>query len=141
MVEMLLCIDRILDVWFIVLDWFFFFFQAEDGIRDLTVTGVQTCALPIFDGLSQIAYGHEVIVDHVLPAPGIASPEVHVGLENVVEASGELVTIRGNASNGGEVVTEAGLVWRGHVGGGEKGRGCGVPTLLRNLHVWPRHVG
>src|SRR2546430_13056941 len=27
--------------------WFFFFFQAEDGIRDLTVTGVQTCALPI----------------------------------------------------------------------------------------------
>src|SRR2546430_6394206 len=30
-----------------VLFLFFFFFQAEDGIRDLTVTGVQTCALPI----------------------------------------------------------------------------------------------
>src|SRR2546430_3311989 len=29
------------------LHFFFFFFQAEDGIRDLTVTGVQTCALPI----------------------------------------------------------------------------------------------
>src|SRR6266853_1423507 len=29
---------------------FFFFFQAEDGIRDLTVTRVQTCALPIFPG-------------------------------------------------------------------------------------------
>src|SRR5207245_5412266 len=27
---------------------FFFFFQAEDGIRDATVTGVQTCALPIY---------------------------------------------------------------------------------------------
>src|SRR5216683_4045777 len=27
--------------------FFFFFFQAEDGIRDLIVTGVQTCALPI----------------------------------------------------------------------------------------------
>src|SRR5256885_16396950 len=26
----------------------FFFFQAEDGIRDYKVTGVQTCALPIF---------------------------------------------------------------------------------------------
>src|SRR5207248_6297384 len=26
----------------------FFFFQAEDGIRDRTVTGVQTCALPIY---------------------------------------------------------------------------------------------
>src|SRR2546430_5635829 len=33
----------------------FFFFQAEDGIRDLTVTGVQTCALPISvrDSLAQ----------------------------------------------------------------------------------------
>src|SRR2546429_3451919 len=28
---------------------FFFFFQAEDGIRDVAVTGVQTCALPISD--------------------------------------------------------------------------------------------
>src|SRR5437773_5046746 len=28
--------------------FFFFFFQAEDGIRDRDVTGVQTCALPIF---------------------------------------------------------------------------------------------
>src|SRR5256885_8025014 len=32
--------------------YFFFFFQAEDGIRDYKVTGVQTCALPIlFDAL------------------------------------------------------------------------------------------
>src|SRR5215203_6596722 len=30
-----------------VLIWFVFFFQAEDGIRDIGVTGVQTCALPI----------------------------------------------------------------------------------------------
>ena len=29
---------------------FFFFFQAEDGIRDRLVTGVQTCALPISNG-------------------------------------------------------------------------------------------
>src|SRR5256886_4637956 len=32
----------------ILFSFFFFFFQAEDGIRDLTVTGVQTCALPIY---------------------------------------------------------------------------------------------
>src|SRR5207248_4905370 len=35
-----------------------FFFQAEDGIRDRTVTGVQTCALPIFElelGTSDVA--------------------------------------------------------------------------------------
>src|SRR5256886_4516282 len=37
-------------IWILV-----FFFQAEDGIRDLTVTGVQTCALPI---LMAAAAGH-----------------------------------------------------------------------------------
>src|SRR5689334_24574224 len=35
---------------FFVFFFFFFFFQAEDGIRDGTVTGVQTCALPICRG-------------------------------------------------------------------------------------------
>src|SRR2546427_4173913 len=36
----------------------FFFFQAEDGIRDLTVTGVQTCALPILGPTGPIySYG------------------------------------------------------------------------------------
>src|SRR5207245_6404819 len=42
-----------------------FFFQAEDGIRDATVTGVQTCALPIYfigqypvwDGVSKRQFG------------------------------------------------------------------------------------
>src|SRR3712207_6876643 len=33
--------------------FFFFFFQAEDGIRDIGVTGVQTCALPIFSPRAQ----------------------------------------------------------------------------------------
>ena len=28
--------------------YYYFFFQAEDGIRDIGVTGVQTCALPIY---------------------------------------------------------------------------------------------
>src|SRR5690606_33556675 len=32
---------------------FCFFFQAEDGIRDFHVTGVQTCALPIIDGIGR----------------------------------------------------------------------------------------
>src|SRR2546430_3326315 len=47
---------------------FFFFFQAEDGIRDLTVTGVQTCALPIsrvgFYGLD--LYSLHASIDAVL---------------------------------------------------------------------------
>src|SRR5256885_8398237 len=33
----------------------FFFFQAEDGIRDYKVTGVQTCALPIYFGIARLA--------------------------------------------------------------------------------------
>src|SRR6266478_8358815 len=40
--------------------FFFFFFQAEDGIRDLTVTGVQTCALPIWDLRDVLALQAEV---------------------------------------------------------------------------------
>src|SRR5256886_4204661 len=48
-------------IWYLVIllraSRLFFFFQAEDGIRDLTVTGVQTCALPILmaNGRSLIA--------------------------------------------------------------------------------------
>src|SRR5467141_4651771 len=34
--------------WYLLFFFFFFFFQAEDGIRDSSVTGVQTCALPIW---------------------------------------------------------------------------------------------
>src|SRR2546430_15809019 len=41
-------------------DEYFFFFQAEDGIRDLTVTGVQTCALPI--SLLELGGNNAIIV-------------------------------------------------------------------------------
>src|SRR2546422_8102573 len=52
------------------LDIFFFFFQAEDGIRDVAVTGVQTCALPIFEryievGLAKVPSGYSLnLVDY-----------------------------------------------------------------------------
>ena len=36
--------------------FFFFFFQAEDGIRDKLVTGVQTCALPISAGGAEVHF-------------------------------------------------------------------------------------
>src|SRR5258706_15137316 len=39
---------------------FFFFFQAEDGIRDWSVTGVQTCALPIWPDLDAQLVGENV---------------------------------------------------------------------------------
>src|SRR5438876_8731397 len=38
---------------------FFFFFQAEDGIRDGRVTGVQTCALPISIKMAEAAHQRE----------------------------------------------------------------------------------
>src|SRR2546430_9326512 len=47
----------------------FFFFQAEDGIRDLTVTGVQTCALPI--SMEVVVVALVLLRDH--PAAGRAA--------------------------------------------------------------------
>src|SRR3989449_6355610 len=46
--------------------FFFFFFQAEDGIRDVAVTGVQTCALPILEhrdgeGRAQLLFDIEAV--------------------------------------------------------------------------------
>src|SRR5438270_7039109 len=63
---------------------FFFFFQAEDGIRDLTVTGVQTCALPIllfFAFLISIVTG---VLFGLAPAVQAANPNQ---LENLREGS------------------------------------------------------
>src|SRR5258708_29913220 len=39
---------------------YFFFFQAEDGIRDDLVTGVQTCALPILSEIPAVRIGQEI---------------------------------------------------------------------------------
>src|SRR2546427_596007 len=44
----------------------FFFFQAEDGIRDLTVTGVQTCALPISCGPAGRGATESLLMPHAL---------------------------------------------------------------------------
>src|SRR5256885_3306614 len=56
----------------------FFFFQAEDGIRDYKVTGVQTCALPILvkrrrQALKQQIYAVSAALWIVCAAPAIAS--------------------------------------------------------------------
>src|SRR5690606_41168143 len=59
---------------------FYFFFQAEDGIRDFHVTGVQTCALPI--SLAQRVLLHERVQlgrDERVPA------EREVGLDPVLQ--------------------------------------------------------
>src|SRR5689334_23606061 len=53
---------------------YIFFFQAEDGIRDGTVTGVQTCALPIWVGrpLAQQQRRADLEREAGRPAPDLA---------------------------------------------------------------------
>src|SRR5688572_33054450 len=63
----------------VVFLFFFFFFQAEDGIRDLTVTGVQTCALPISDLMIVVAYGL-LLPPKVLAIPTFRCWNVHASL-------------------------------------------------------------
>src|SRR5687767_15686616 len=48
---------------FVNLCGFFFFFQAEDGIRDKLVTGVQTCALPISMSAVALAATADIVLD------------------------------------------------------------------------------
>src|SRR5207245_6592799 len=57
----------------------FFFFQAEDGIRDATVTGVQTCALPIFH-LSQALGQMEEAIELCRDCPQLAVLRKNIGI-------------------------------------------------------------
>src|SRR5689334_23913574 len=75
---------------------FVFFFQAEDGIRDGTVTGVQTCALPISSvGLGDEARceGQDDKADRDVDEEGPA-PRAHVGEESAEQQA------EGGASGG-----------------------------------------
>src|SRR2546430_15653915 len=67
---------------------FTFFFQAEDGIRDLTVTGVQTCALPILtSGRSRVPRAgrriptseHPRVLSHEMCAQNTSSWDLNSG--------------------------------------------------------------
>src|SRR5437773_12087333 len=54
-----------------------FFFQAEDGIRDRDVTGVQTCALPICTGRAELLRGRARAADRPAdPRTGRGGPHV-----------------------------------------------------------------
>src|SRR5256886_12560818 len=90
----------------------FFFFQAEDGIRDLTVTGVQTCALPIF----QVAPSY---ASHLLPAQLLGGAGVGLTIPSLLGAgSASLTPARFGSGSGilntgrqvGTVLGVAGLV-------------------------------
>src|SRR2546430_956046 len=59
----------------------FFFFQAEDGIRVLTVTGVQTCALPI-SGSPLVGTALPFVVSQPLQPADLARFSMHIGHVN-----------------------------------------------------------
>src|SRR6266446_7086337 len=88
--------------------FFFFFFQAEDGIRDYKVTGVQTCALPIL-GLSRYLDGSYRIEERTmlqvrLVRKGQAVVQ-EIGLnEVVVDHAGESRILRLEIDVGGQRV-------------------------------------
>src|SRR2546427_529388 len=70
--------------------FFFFFFQAEDGIRDLTVTGVQTCALPIVRSVTLLEFASELKADAVLQKKLRSLPNVTVILNaQTTEVNGD----------------------------------------------------
>src|SRR5690606_40929690 len=56
-----------------------FFFQAEDGIRDFHVTGVQTCALPIYSYKRRINDKNHPRYGAVLDGVEIATPHASLG--------------------------------------------------------------
>src|SRR2546427_21326 len=68
--------------------FFFFFFQAEDGIRDLTVTGVQTCALPIYEHEVDLGSNSENLLRllpcNVLLTGGKFYPPLDVRAEEII---------------------------------------------------------
>src|SRR5687768_18299649 len=59
----------------------FFFFQAEDGIRDVAVTGVQTCALPISPLVSSTSLATPVAADRLI----VISWNIALGSGDVVQ--------------------------------------------------------
>src|SRR5256885_15474018 len=87
-----------------------FFFQAEDGIRDYKVTGVQTCALPIGPGLKALRHGADGKF-YVLasPNPGLIvfSPEGKKLLA-MKESSGLAPAALEELRKSGEVLTQFG---------------------------------
>src|SRR5215469_8593824 len=90
---------------------FFFFFQAEDGIRDLYVTGVQTCALPLLPRLVKSVGGVE------RPA-GSAVPDLPFNTEHIdfIRTAMVAVTTSGTARAFGDLGLGEGIRMAGKTG-------------------------
>ena len=70
-------------LWLLLLLLFFFFFQAEDGIRDTSVTGVQTCALPISVDCRNETFDPETERENTTPLLTV-DPQLVSGVEGAI---------------------------------------------------------
>src|SRR2546422_6424856 len=70
---------------------YFFFFQAEDGIRDVAVTGVQTCALPIFIRTTSDPSGADPGPTNTRPSAPTPVPRAHTARMSSTDQSAGLV--------------------------------------------------
>src|SRR5206468_6756864 len=104
--------------------FYFFFFQAEDGIRDLIVTGVQTCALPIYPAIHLVGQtsGTVWMIDAARTHPmyhdnvhGAGESFEGVTNEYYTNASGAQLHLRNNVhltvTGQGRIALERPLVW------------------------------
>src|SRR5205809_3805026 len=73
-----ICVLSFFFYFLLIFFYFFFFFQAEDGIRDVAVTGVQTCALPI--SVLKPARSATRKVSVCSPRPTVSAPSVAIPL-------------------------------------------------------------
>src|SRR5256886_10176314 len=97
-----------------------FFFQAEDGIRDLTVTGVQTCALPISELAGAGGVEEKVKAVDLFP---------EFGGDLVADHAGVLAGLADRGDDGVGVLRGEDRSEEGRVG--EEGRTRGVPDHLK----------
>src|SRR5690606_39607258 len=71
--------------------FFIFFFQAEDGIRDFHVTGVQTCALPIFT-TTHDHYSTEMSLQHRADRTGATVKRISLYDEPAKAGTDEIIS-------------------------------------------------
>src|SRR5699024_11432491 len=79
----------------------FFFFQAEDGIRDRNVTGVQTCALPILTQAREARLHILSVMESVIQAADDMSPTAPriLSVQIPVDKIGEVIGPKGKMIN------------------------------------------
>src|SRR5256884_1833188 len=100
----------------------FFFFQAEDGIRDVAVTGVQTCALPIYEEAKDSGHGAQGV--HVIVVK--ADAKIGVGQIRIESLGAQKMIASADAKAGGVAVFSA---------QGIEARGRGIRHARVELHL------